>query len=84
MPETIERSPGSRRASLIILLPVLALLSAGGCASVSLSDQARLSHPGLQFSDSPALADTGSVFSTVEPGTDDRGGASASGCTACR
>ena len=62
----------------------IAVISLTGCSSVPAYEQALLSRPGMLFSNSPALADAASILSTVEPGTDDRGGASASGCTVCR
>ncbi|MEX0320523.1 MAG: hypothetical protein AB3N63_00035 [Puniceicoccaceae bacterium] len=65
----------------LILVPVIAL---SGCAAVPAYEQAELSRPGMLFSDSPALADGGSLIASVEPGTDDRGGAAASGCTVCQ
>jgi len=70
---------------LVIALLLAAVLFIGtGCASVSLSEQAQLSRSGMLFSDVPTLSDSASVLATVEPGTDDRGGAAASGCTACK
>lgn len=65
----------------MLLIPVIAL---SGCAAVPAYEQAELSRPGMLFSDSPALVDGGSLIASVEPGTDDRGGAAASGCTVCQ
>lgn len=77
--------PKSRKSlpgAVSIALTGMGLLT--GCAHPTISDQAQLSRPGMTYSDSPALADSGSLLSRLEPGTDNRGGASASGCTACQ
>jgi hypothetical protein len=84
MPRNPLNSKSRLRGLLIALILSGMLVLASGCSTVSLGDQVRLARPGMQFTDSPALADAASVLSTVEPGTDDRGGAAASGCTACR
>ncbi|NDV63319.1 hypothetical protein G0Q06_12710 [Puniceicoccales bacterium CK1056] len=68
----------------ISVFGVVAMLLISGCASPSISDQAQLSRSAMLFSDSPALAGSAELISTIEPGTDSRGGASASGCTVCR
>lgn len=65
----------------LLVIPVLAF---AGCAAVPAYEQAQLSRPGMLFSDSPALSDSSSLVASVEPGTDDRGGAAASGCTICQ
>ncbi|MEX0330410.1 MAG: hypothetical protein AB3N64_03205 [Puniceicoccaceae bacterium] len=59
-------------------------LAIAGCQQVPVYQQVELSRPGMLFSDSPALADSSVLLSTIEPGTDDRGGANAAGCTACQ
>ena len=66
------------------LLSGLLVLLLTGCRQIPVYEQVSLSRPGMQFSDSPALAGTSALLSTIEPGTDDRGGANASGCTACQ
>lgn len=63
---------------------MLVVLALTGCQQVPVYQQVELSRPGMLFSDSPALRDSSVLLSTVEPGTDDRGGASAAGCTACQ
>ena len=60
------------------------ILGMAGCQQVPVYEQVALSRPGMLFSDSPALSDTSVLLSTIEPGTDDRGGANAAGCTACQ
>lgn len=61
---------------------LMAVLS--GCQAIPAYEQAYLSQPGMQFSDSTVETDDPSLIAQVEPGTDDDGGAAASGCSACR
>lgn len=78
---TAEIRSGRHLLKILFLVPVIAL---SGCAAIPAYEQAELSRPGMLFSDSPALSDGGSLIASVEPGTDDRGGAAASGCTVCQ
>jgi len=80
---SIQRYPKKMRTLMGVSLGIAVIILAG-CSNVPAYEQASLSRPGMLFSDSPVLADAASILSTVEPGTDDRGGASASGCTVCR
>ena len=79
----VNRKPeyGRNPLKALIFIPLLAI---GGCAAVPAYEQTELSRPGMLFSDSPALSDSSSLIASVEPGTDDRGGATASGCTICQ
>jgi hypothetical protein len=80
--QPIQGRPASLPPLVFLILIPLSLLS--GCAQPGLSDQANLSRPGMQFSGSAVLSSGSSLVSTIEPGTEDRGSASASGCTVCR
>ena len=81
----------SSQNKIPVRLPVLLLCACAGivfglsgCQQVQVSQQVELSRPGMRFSDSPALLDSSVLLSTIEPGTDDRSGANAAGCTACQ
>lgn len=73
-----------RRARMAWPFLMVAPFLMAGCANPSLSDQANLSRPGMVFAESPAYSAQPDLLSSIEPGTDTRGGASASGCTACQ
>lgn len=84
MNESIQRTPTSRLRLFLACLCTGIGLGLTGCQQVPVYQQVELSRPGMLFSDSPALADSSVLLSTIEPGTDDRGGANAAGCTACQ
>ena len=66
-----------------LILGMLSSLLLSGC-TVAAYQQTGVSKAGMQFSDAPHLAGSSSLLTSLEPGTDDRGGASAAGCTVCR
>ncbi len=78
-----EREKKSNLRLLGLLLAGTSLPFLGGC-TVAAYEQTGVSRAGMQFSDSPHLAGASSLLSSMEPGTDERGGASAAGCTVCR
>lgn len=84
MNETTHRTPTSCIRLVLACLCAGISLAFSGCQQVPVYQQVELSRPGMLFSDSPALADSSVLLSTIEPGTDDRGGANAAGCTACQ
>jgi hypothetical protein len=60
------------------------LLLLVGCQAIPVHRQAVLSQPNLQFSESSAFAYGTRTTANLEPGTEARGGAAASGCSACQ
>ena len=80
MPEPVKNL---KYLLLHLLLGGGLIVTLGGC-TVAAYEQSGLSRAGMQFSDSPHLAGSSSLLTSLEPGTDDRGGASAAGCTVCR
>ena len=77
--------PGQHSKILLpsLLLAGLSMTLLSGC-TVAAYQQTGVSRAGMQFSDAPHLAGASSLLTSLEPGTDDRGGASAAGCTVCR
>ena len=59
-----------------LIIGALSTLFLSGC-TVAAYEQTGVSKAGMQFSDAPHLAGSSSLLTSLEPGTDDRGGASA-------
>ena len=83
MPAMIQKKPPRFRLRTLLALLATASLALSGC-TVAAYKQTGASRAGMQFSDSPHLAGCSSLLASIEPGTEDRGGASAAGCTVCR
>lgn len=75
---------GSPHRSFGILILFALPLLLGGCNSVAPHQQLRLASLQNQFQDGPVYAFQSGVLPGIEPGTAESGGATPSGCSACR